>query len=109
MVSCGDAETAGEDDIALNPTLIVEVLSKSTEAFDRGDKFAFYRKIESVREYVLVSQTEPRVETFVRSEQGSWRFTEFFGLDAVCHFASVDCNIPVAAIYEEIELDERAG
>jgi Uma2 family endonuclease len=104
-VFCGDAETAGEDDIALNPTLIVEVLSKSTEVFDRGDKFALYRKIESLKEYVLVSQTEPRVETFVRLEQGGWTFTEFVGPDAVCRFASVDCNIPLAAIYEGIELE----
>jgi len=108
-VFCGDAATAGEDDIAANPTLIIEVLSKSTEAFDRGEKFAYYRKIESLKEYVLVSQTEPRVETFVRSEQGGWTFTEFAGLDAVCRFASVGCNVPVAAIYEGIELEERAG
>ncbi len=103
-VFCGDAETAGEDDIALDPTLIVEVLSKSTEAFDRGEKFAWYRKIDSLKEYVLVSQSEPRIETFVRSEQSSWIFTEFAALDAICRFASVDCNIPLAAIYEGIDL-----
>jgi Uma2 family endonuclease len=65
-VTCGRALTAGENDVALNPTLIVEVLSKSTESFDRGDKFAYYRRIESLCEYVPVSQTEPRVEVFLR-------------------------------------------
>ncbi|MGD1068703.1 MAG: Uma2 family endonuclease [Bryobacteraceae bacterium] len=108
VVSGGDAETAGDDDIALNPTLIVEVLSKSTEAFDRGDKFAWYRKIESLREYVLISQTSPRVETFVRSEQGGWTFTEFAGPEAICRFASVDCSIPVAAIYQGIKLEQAS-
>jgi Uma2 family endonuclease len=103
-VTCGKAQTAGDNDIALNPTLIVEVLSKSTEAFDRGDKFGHYRKLESLKEYVLVSQTEPRVETFVRSEDGRWTFTEFAGTEAICRFASIDCDIPVAAIYEGIEL-----
>jgi len=107
-VFCGDAETAGEDDIALNPTLIVEVLSKSTEAFDRGEKFAQYRKIDSLKEYVLVSQSEPRIETFVRSEQRAWTFTEFAGLEAICRLASVDCNIPVAAIYKGIKLDQAS-
>jgi Uma2 family endonuclease len=108
-VICGKAQPAGESDIVTNPTLILEVLSKSTEAFDRGEKFAWYRKIDSLKEYVLVSQSEPRIETFVRSEQGRWTFTEFAGLDAICRFASVDCNIPLAAIYEGIELDESAG
>jgi Uma2 family endonuclease len=107
-VICGQAQPAGETDIVTNPTLILEVLSKSTEAFDRGEKFAWYRKIDSLKEYVLVSQTEPRVETFVRSEQGGWTFTEFAGLDAVCRFASIGCDIPVAAIYEGIELEQAS-
>jgi Uma2 family endonuclease len=108
-VICGKAQPAGESDIVTNPTLILEVLSKSTEAFDRGEKFAQYRKIESLKEYVLVSQTEPRIETFVRSEQGGWTFTEFAGLDAVWRLASVDCDFPLAAIYKGIEFDEHAG
>jgi Uma2 family endonuclease len=103
-VICSKDQSSEQNDIAINPALIVEVLSKSTEAFDRGDKFAHYRRIESLREYVLVSQSEPRVETFVRSEDGRWIFTEFAGIDAICRFAGIGCDIPVAAIYEGIEL-----
>jgi hypothetical protein len=77
----------------VNPILIAEVLSKSTEAIDRGVRFREYRKIDSLREYVLVSQTAPLIEVFVRGAEGDWRLLEFAGLDAVCHLSSIDCNL----------------
>jgi|ERR1051326_1819689 Uma2 family endonuclease len=103
MAVCGEPRFADDQkDTVLNPTLIVEVLSPSTEAHDRGFKFARYRELESLREYVLVSQKEPRVEKFVRQGSGQWLLSEYVGLEAVCRFESVDCQIALADIYENV-------
>jgi Uma2 family endonuclease len=103
-VVCGKPEVAGDqNDILLNPTVIVEVLSPSTEAHDRGLKFLRYRRMESLREYVLVSQDAPRVEVFRRQEDGRWLMTEHSGLERVCRLESLDCAIPLAGIYERVE------
>lgn len=105
MAACGEPTFADDQkDTLLNPALIVAVLSPSTEAHDRGFKFAKYRELESLREYVLVSQTEPRVEKFVRQAGGQWVLSEYVGLDAVCRFESVDCEVALADIYENVPL-----
>jgi Uma2 family endonuclease len=111
MVVCGDPKFAdNQRDTVLNPTLIVEVLSKSTEANDRGFKFAQYRKLDSFREYALVSTAEPRVETFLRQAEGQWVLSESVGAGAVCHFSSLDCQIRFADIYDKVTFDaEEAG
>jgi Uma2 family endonuclease len=88
-----------EQDTLLNPALIVEVLSPSTEAYDRGFKSAQYRTVESLEEYALVSQSEPRVEVFHRQPGGHWLLSEAVGLEAVCHFESLDCAVPLSEIY----------
>lgn len=76
-VVCGEARTANEDDHALvNPTLVVEVLSDSTEAYDRGQKAAHYRRIPSLQAYLLVAQHEPRLELMVRQPEGRWTLIE---------------------------------
>ena len=76
-VVCGTLETSGLDPhAATNPVLIVEVLSDSTEAYDRGQKFAHYRQIPSLREYLLVSQTEPRLEAYAKNDAGQWVLRE---------------------------------
>jgi Uma2 family endonuclease len=97
-----------EIDTLLNPSVIVEVLSKSTEAHDRGFKFAQYRRLESLQEYVLVSQTEMRVEKYLRRPAGKWELTDFAGPDAVCRLESLGCEIAVADIYRNVPL-EAAG
>src|SRR5260221_3915864 len=111
MVVCGEAKFADDQrDTVLNPTLIVEVLSKSTEGHDRGFKFAQYRKLDSLREYVLVSTGEPRVEKFLRQSDGHWLLSESVGLDAVCRFESWDCQILRSEVYYRVTLgDEPAG
>jgi Uma2 family endonuclease len=92
-------------DTLLNPSLIVEVLSDSTEAYDRGDKFKGYQALDSLREYVLVSQKEVKVERFVR--QGEfWSYAEFAGADAVLPLESLDCEIPLREIYGRTRLAE---
>ena len=91
-------------DTLLNPTVIVEVLSESTEAYDRGEKFAHYRRLDTLREYVLVAQDKIRVEHF-RREGEEWILSEVSGADATLHLASIDCHISVAAIYEKVEFN----
>jgi Uma2 family endonuclease len=87
----------------LNPTLLIEVLSPSTERLDRGKKFLHYQQIPTLREYVLVSQVEPVVEVYARGENSEWTYRSFTGIDAVAHFASIDCAVPLAEIYREVE------
>ena len=98
----------GRKDTLLNPALIVEVLSHSTEGRDLGLKLAQYRSIESLEEYALVWQTEPRVEVYRRQPAGRWLLSEFIGLDAVCHFESVNAGISLGEIYDKISFDEGA-
>jgi Uma2 family endonuclease len=108
MVVRGEARFADDQkDTLLNPTLIVEVLSKSTEANDRGFKFAQYRKLDSLGAYVLVSQSEPRVETFHRQADERWVLSEFVGVDAVCRFESLNCQVLLSDIYHRVTLGEE--
>jgi Uma2 family endonuclease len=87
----------------LNPTIIIEVLSKSTEAFDQNEKFDFYAELSSFQEYVLVSQERPYVQQFTRQADNRWLRTVFNGLDAFLTLASVPCEIPLSAIYRRVE------
>jgi Uma2 family endonuclease len=109
-IFCGEAELADDHkDILLNPTVVFEVLSKSSEAHDRGRKFSEYRKIPSLQEYVLISQTEPRIEVFLRQPGGKWMLTEFVGVEATCHLASVDCNFALASVYDGVNLEPESA
>ncbi|MBS1797498.1 MAG: Uma2 family endonuclease [Acidobacteria bacterium] len=93
-------------DTLLNPVLLIEVLSESTESYDRGRKFQHYRSIESLREYVLVAQDEARIEKYVRHGDGFWLLSEAVGLDAEIEFASIECRIPLAEVYDKIDFSE---
>ncbi len=90
-------------DILLNPSLIVEVLSDSTEAYDRGDKFALYRQIPSLRQYLLVSQHQVAVDLYTRGDDGRWILTDFSDLNDSIHLASVDCTLDLAEVYDKVE------
>jgi len=106
VVVCGEPKLVDRrNDILLNPTVIVEVLSPSTEAYDRGFKFHQYQLVESLQEYGLVSQTEARVEIFRRQPNGEWLLAESLGLDAVCQFKSIACEILLSAIYLKVNFD----
>lgn len=106
-IVCGGAEFEDKElDILLNPSAIIEVLSDSTEKYDRGTKFEHYQRISSLQEYVLVSQDRPRVERFVRQSDGSWNVTQISGLDATLEFTSVPAKIALADIYRGVELHE---
>jgi Uma2 family endonuclease len=104
VVVCGEPRFLDEKrDTLLNPTLLVEVLSDATEAYDRGKKFEHYRRIDSLQEYVLVSPTAPRVERFLRQEGGTWLFSEASEIAATAELSSIGCALPLAEVYEKIE------
>lgn len=101
-VFCGRPEfTDVNRDTLLNPRLIVEVLSDSTEADDRGDKFAGYRSIASCHEYMLASQKQARVEVFTRQADGSWTL-RVYGPGDRAALTSIECAIEVDRIYEGV-------
>ena len=86
-----------------NPRVLFEVLSPSTEADDRGDKFLAYREIEALQEYVLVSQDVPRVERFIRDAGGVWLIVKpTEGLDAVAELKSVEIELPLCELYDGV-------
>lgn len=101
VVVCGSLERDAEDSSTiLNPVVIVEVLSESTEAYDRGLKFAHYRRIASLKEYVLLSQQEPLIELFRRNEDNSWTLFEYRP-PAKAILSSLGISIDVAEIYHD--------
>jgi Uma2 family endonuclease len=88
-------------DTLLNPTLLIEVLSPSTEAYDRGGKFAHYRKIATLQEYLLVAQDQPSIERYVR--QGAvWILSEAVGLAASIPLDSIDCVLSLREVYDKV-------
>ena len=89
-------------DTLLNPLLLIEVFSPSTEAYDRGFRFEQYRMNDTLQEYGLVAQTEPRVEVFRRQPSGDWLWSEAVGMDASIRFESVGCSIKLAEIYSKV-------
>jgi Uma2 family endonuclease len=107
---CGEPqyETIEGLRVLTNPALIVEVLSDSTEAYDRGDKFTHYKSILSFREYLLVAQHRPHLSHFVRQDEGSWTYREYNDLEAVVKLAALDCALTMREVYEHVAFDESA-
>ena len=103
-VICGELEFDDEHkDTVLNPTLIVEVLSKTTEAYDRGKKFDHYRTIPALREYVLVSQDEPMVQRFLRNDDDTWTLTAVSGLERSLMLNSIGVELPLAEVFDRVD------
>lgn len=94
-------------EVLTNPNLIVEVLSPSTEAFDVGDKFTYYKSIESLTEYLLVAQDRPHVVLYTKRDEEVWLHREFNSLTDKLYLSSLDCELSVADIYENIEFPPR--
>lgn len=89
-------------DLLVNPQLIVEVLSESTEAFDRGDKFSYYKSIPYFNEYILVAQHHPHVSQFIKHGDGFWTHLEFNDLSEIIELKSVPCKMTLKAIYRDV-------
>ena len=105
-IICGPPQFDPADDrneTVTNPVAIVEILSPSTERYDRTRKFDQYRKCPTFREYVLIAQDEPRVETFFRQSDGSWLFNAWQGNDSLLKLLSISVEIPLADIYAGVE------
>lgn len=105
-VICGETEVDPQDPgrtTATNPRVIVEVLSNSTEADDRGEKFRRYLSMDSLEEYVLVSQVRPRVETFTRQGDGSWRFATAAGLGSRVVLSSIQAEVALSEVYAGVQ------
>ncbi len=105
-VCCDKADLAdGQADTVLNPVLIVEVLSPSTEAYDRGRKFSFYKMIGSVREYLLIGSQSMTADLYTRQAEGRWLLTSFSNLADVIELQSVGCRLEMAKLYEKAALE----
>jgi len=103
VVVCGERRFDDtQRDTLLNPALIVEVLSASTEAYDRGDKFDHFRRLETLQEYVMIAQDKVRVEHYVRHED-HWRFTVIGDLSGTLRLPSINCEVPLREIYDQVE------
>jgi Uma2 family endonuclease len=103
-VLCGPLKFApGADDTVVNPSVLVEVLSDSTEAYDRGRKFEHYRKIPTLREYLLVSQKGPRIEQFIRQSDEHWLMIEAAGLEKSLALPSLQITVSLAEIFLKVE------
>jgi Uma2 family endonuclease len=104
MIVCGEPVFHDErGDVLTNPTVIFEVLSPSTAAYDRGEKFARYRaQIETLCDYVLVAQDAPHVERHTRQADGSWSHEEIDGAESVLSLPSIGCELPLSEIYSRV-------
>ena len=95
-----------DQDTLLNPTLIIEVLSPSTESYDRGKKFQHYRTLESLQEYVLIAQDSPRIERYLRQPNHEWLLADASGLESTLELASIQCTLVLADVYEKVSFEE---
>jgi Uma2 family endonuclease len=104
---CGEVrfEEVGGVDALVNPQLIVEVLSASTEAYDRGDKFTHYKSIPTFGEYLLVAQHRPHVTHLYRQSDGTWIYAEANDLESTLRLDSLDCELPLTEIYRGVNFD----
>ena len=97
-----------ETDTLLNPTLIVEVLSPSTEGFDRGEKFRRYRTIESLMEYLLVAQDKCYIEHYTRQPDNQWLLSERQQLNETVELSSINCTLLLSDVYEKVNLEKQS-
>jgi Uma2 family endonuclease len=108
-VICGEIQFDDKmRDTALNPAVLFEVLSESTEAYDRGKKFEHYRRLPTLREYVLIAQDRPQVERFLRNPDDTWTLTVVSGLDATLELPSISVTLVLAEIYDKVDFASQS-
>ncbi len=106
-VVCDQPEFDDEhNDTLLNPRVIIEVFSPSTESYERGNWFVPFRTVESLAEYLLVSQVEPRVEQYVRQADSDWLLHEAAELEDTIHLPSIECDLKLSDVYDNIDFTE---
>ena len=106
---CGEAtfEKLGKQELFVNPSLIVEILSDSTADFDRGYKFTYYKSIMSFTEYILIAQDRPHVTQFVKQDDNSWLNHEFNSIEDTFYLASLDCELALTELYQDILFPDK--
>jgi Uma2 family endonuclease len=107
MIVCGQAEVVHvKRDMLLNPTVVIEVLSPSTEMYDRVKKFEGYRTLDSLQEYVLIAQDRPHIERYTRQDKG-WLFIEANGLDETIDLASISFTLALREVYDQVTFEQE--
>jgi Uma2 family endonuclease len=110
MVICGDLQlTDGRKDTVMNPSVIVEVLSESTQDYDRGRKFEHYRTLPSLSDYLMVAQDKPHVEHWMRQAENRGLLVEYHDLGQMIEIPSIGCLLPMAEIYDNIDWTATAS
>lgn len=109
VIICGQPEfTDSTRDTVTNPVVIIEILSDSTERYDRGMKFQNYRTLDSLRDYILIAQDHRHIEHFSRQDGGLWVLHEAIGDTDIINILSVECTLNVEDVYEKVEFDQEA-
>jgi Uma2 family endonuclease len=98
-----------EKDVLLNPTVLIEVLSPSTELYDRGTKSEHYRKIPSLQEYILIAQDRIHIEQFTRSAEGHWTFAEVDQPGQILRLESIACDLSVDDVYAKVQFTPESS
>jgi Uma2 family endonuclease len=103
VVTCGEERfEEGNKDILTNPIILVEVLSESTAGHDRGEKFESYRRIESLREYLLISQQPYRADLYIRQNDLQWLLSEIQGSDGIVELESINCQLTLKEVFAKV-------
>ena len=106
-IVCGEPQLVDDEfDTLLNPQVIIEVLSPSTEKYDRGEKFQHYRQLPSLREYLLISQDHPRIEHYLLIEDNKWQLIDAIGLDASLELPSIGCTLALSDVYKKVTFED---
>lgn len=106
-IVCGERQFTDDNPPALlNPIILIEILSPSTEQYDRGKKFQFYRQISSLQEYILIAQDSAHIERFTRKTDNLWEFTETIETDTSLSLQSIDLSLNLAEVYENVTFEE---
>lgn len=109
VVTCEEPRFEDDQvDTLMNPQVVFEILSDSTEKYDRGKKFAHYRQIESLRDYVLISQDEPLVEHYARQADGRWSLDAVGGLESTARLETIGVELPLAELYAKVRFEAEA-
>ncbi|HKP85547.1 MAG TPA: Uma2 family endonuclease [Blastocatellia bacterium] len=107
VVLCGEAKFRDKEMYnLLNPTVIIEVLSKSTQGYDRWEKFVKYRRIESLAEYLLVAQDKQHIEHYIRQSSTEWLLSEVSTLKGAIRLPSIDCKLKLAEVYDKVKFSK---
>jgi len=107
MVMCGQPLfTDAIHDMITNPTVVIEILSPSTERYDRSMKFQNYRTIDTLHDYLLIAQDQHHIEHYIRQENGQWLLQEVTDLDGEIHIQSIACILRLDDVYEKVDLDQ---